>query len=121
MVLATSNKAKRLLCLSYIGQVRSEELAREMENIQSLLAELSPGFRLLVDLSGLDSMKQDCVQEIGRVMELIDKAGVGLVVRVIPNPAKDIGLNILGIFHYPHRPQIVTCGSMTDAGRCLAL
>jgi hypothetical protein len=121
MLLATSNKAKRLLCLSYIGQVRSAELVREMEGIQSLLAELPPGFRLLVDLSGLDSMEQDCVAEIGRVMELLDKGGVGLVVRVIPNPAKDIGLNILAIFHYPHRPRTVTCESMTEAGRRLAL
>lgn len=121
MVLATVNKARRLLCLSYIGQVRAEELARGAEDIQSFLAELAPGFRLLVDLSGLDSMGPDCLAEIGRVMELLDQGGVSLVVRVIPNPAKDIGLNILAIFHYPHQPQIITCGSLTEAGRHLAL
>ena len=120
MLLATSNRARRLLCVSYIGQVRRDELARRTVDIQSLLAELPPGFRLLVDLSGLESMDPDCRTEIGRMMDLIDQSGVGLVVRVIPNPARDIGLNILGIFHYPHRPQIITCASLTEAGQHLA-
>lgn len=121
MVLATSNKAKRLLCLSYIGQVRAEELARSEQDIKALLAELLPNFRLLVNLSQLDSMGLDCEKEIGRIMELIDRSGVGLVVRVIPEPSKDIGHNILTKFHYPHHPNTMTCENLTEAGKYLAL
>ena len=121
MFLATSNKAKRLLCLSYIHQVRPEELAREEENVKALVAELPPGFRLLVDLSRLESMELECLKVIGRMMELFDRSGAGMVVRVIPDPSKDIGLNIYSIFHYPHRPQIVTCRTMNEAARALGL
>ncbi|HEX7617706.1 MAG TPA: hypothetical protein VF480_03195 [Verrucomicrobiae bacterium] len=121
MFLATSNKARRLLCLSYIQRVRSEELKRGREDVQTLLADLPPGFRMLVDLSQLETMDLDCIKEIGRTMELFDRSGVGTIVRVIPDPDKDIGFNILTIFHYPHRPQIITCETMTEAAGLLAI
>jgi hypothetical protein len=46
---------------------------------------------------------------------------VELVVRVIPDPTKDIGLNILSVFHYRHRVRVVTCQTMEEAARLLAL
>ncbi len=121
MFLATSNQSKRLLCLSYNQRVRAEELKRGREDVKMLLANLPPGFRLLVDLSQLETMDLDCMKEIGRTMEWIDKGGVGMVVRVMPDPGKDIGFNILAIFHYPHRPRIATCKTMTEAAGLLGL
>ena len=121
MFLATSNKATRLLCVSYNQRVRVEELKRGRKDVKTLLADLPPGFRYLVDLSQLETMDPDCMKELGLTMELIDQSGVGMVVRVIPDQKKDIGFNILSIFHYPHRPQIVTCKTMTEAARLLSL
>jgi hypothetical protein len=121
MVLVTSNPAQRLLLLNYLGHVRPDELRSGQADIKTLVAGLPAGFRLLVDLSGLEVMDPDCETELGRMMELIDQSGVGLVVRVIPEPDKDIGFNILTIFHYPHRPRIVTCETMAEAVRRLSL
>lgn len=121
MFLATSNPAKRLLCLSYIGRVQPEELTRGRADVQALLSGLPPDFRLLADLSRLESMNLDCLTEIGRTMDLLDQHGLGLVARVIPSPAQDIGFNILSVFHYPHHPQIVTCETMAEAARVLSL
>ncbi len=121
MFLATSNQAKQLLCLTYASRVSPEELQRGHEDVRVLLAGLSPGFRLLVDLSQVESIDLDCAPEIGRLMDMTDQAGVGLVVRVIPDPDKDIGMNILAVFHYPHHPRIVTCDNLTEAMRALWL
>jgi hypothetical protein len=121
MVLATSNPAKQLLCVSYIDQVQAEDLKRSREDLKALLAGLAPGFRLLVDLTQLESMGRDCATEIGQLMDLIDQGGVKLVVRVIPDPKKDIGMNILTIFHYRHRPRLVTCEKLTEAADELSL
>ena|SRR5277367_1045197 len=121
MVLVTSNKARRLLFVSYIGQVRPADLVRHRPDVEVLMAELPPDFRVLVNLSELEAMDLECMTEIGRIMELIDRRGVGLIVRVIPDPGKDIGLNIFSIFHYPRRPQIVSCKSMMEAGKLLRL
>ena len=121
MVLVTSNKVERLLYVSYVGRVRPEDFMRQQPDMEALMAELPPDFRVLVNLSELEAMDLECMTEIGRIMELIDRRGVGLIVRVIPDPGKDIGLNIFSIFHYPRRPQIVSCKSMMEAGKLLGL
>ena len=121
MFLAALNKPKQLLHLNYIGHVRAEDLVRERDNAAALLAELPAGFRLLADLERLESMDPGCATEIGKFMELCDRKGVGLVVRVIPDPKKDIGLNILSLFHHAHRPRTATCRTMTEAARLLSL
>jgi anti-anti-sigma regulatory factor len=121
MFLATTNKAKRLLYLGYIQQVRTKDLQRGLEELPALLADLPPGFHLLVDLGRLESMEPACATQIGKVMELCDQHGVGLVIRVIPDPAKDIGFKMLSIFHYPHRPRAVTCETMNEAARLLSI
>ena len=121
MFLATISKPKQLLHLSLIEQVRAEELAQSREELVGLLAELAPGFRLLTDLGRLESMSADCATEFGKLMELLDQSGVELVVRVIPDQKKDIGLSILSLFHYQQPPRIVTCESMVEAVRLLSI
>ena len=121
MFLATSNTAKQVLLLSYIGHVLPEELKRGRENGDKLLAGLLPGFRLLADFGRLESMDIACTAEVGRMMELIDQRGISLLVRVIPDASKDIGMDILALFHYRQHPVTVTCKSMVEAARKLAL
>ncbi len=121
MFLAAINKPKRLLHLSFIGRVGPHELESGHKEVAALVAELLPGFRLLTDLGRLESMDLECEREIGRVMELCDRKEVGLVVRVIPDPSKDIGMNILTLFHYKHRVNTATCETMEEAGRALQL
>lgn len=121
MVLVTASRPNRLLYLSFIGRVEVEELSRAQTEIASALEELSPGFRLLTDFDRLESVALNGTTEIGKVMELCDQKGVSLVVRVIPEPSKDIGMNILALFHYHRRPRIVTCASMLEARQALSL
>ena len=121
MLLVTSNREKQLLYLSYIGQVRIGDLTRHQSEVAALMAELAPDFRVLMNLSELETMDVACMTEIGCLMELVGRSGVGLIVRVIPDPAKDIGFNILSIFHYPHRPQIAMCKNMIEAGKLLGI
>lgn len=121
MFLATVNKSKQLLCANYIGRVVPADLELGRADVTTLLTEMSPGFRLLADLSQLEFMDLECTTELGRTMDLFAKAGVGMIVRVVPDPTKDIGLNILTVFHYPHHPRIVTCENLAQALRALAI
>ena len=121
MSLATSNKSNRLLCMSYSERVRVGDMKRNRAAVEFLLAELGADFRLLTDLSRLEQMDVDCAAELGEFMELMHRSGVTLVVRVIPDPAKDIGMNILTAFHYRRHPRVVTCKTTTEAATHLAL
>jgi len=121
MLLATINKPRQLLYLSYMGRVSVEELQEGYNELIKLFEDLTTGFRLLADLSRLDVFGPNCAKEIGRAMELCDQKGVALVVRIIPDPGKDIGMNILSVFHYRNRPRIVTCKTLVEAGEILGL
>ena len=114
------DKANNLLKITYAQRVKPEDTKRVAEKVSVLLAELRPGFRLLSDLSGLEAMDLACVPDIKRMMDLCNKQGIEMVVRVIPDPQKDIGLNILSLFHYRRRVRIVTCEDMAEAMKVLA-
>ncbi|HUC83814.1 MAG TPA: hypothetical protein VL970_01370 [Candidatus Acidoferrales bacterium] len=115
MILITSNQHRRLLCLNYVQRVSPAELAAARDEMKALLADLPAGFQLLADLSQLEFMDPDSVTELGKAMDLFDQREVSLIVRVIPDASKDIGLNILTIFHYPHHPRVITCQNLAEA------
>ena len=119
MILATSNKTKNLICLSYIDHVTIDDLRRGHDEVVALVSELPPGFTLLVDLDRLGSMDTGCVEELGKIMELLDQRGLRQVVRVIPDPTKDIGFNILARFHYHRDLRTLNCETMTQAAKLL--
>ena len=55
------------------------------------------------------------------MMDLFDQHGLKQVVRVVPEPARDIGFNIMARFHYHHNPRTTNCETMTEAAKLLSL
>ncbi len=102
------------MAVVYLGDIRPAELKQSREEFKVLLTELKPGFRLLVNMTYLDSMGLECRTEVGRNMDLVSQHGVGRLVYVIPDPTKDIGMNILAFFHYPNHPQIIHCKNLAE-------
>ena len=115
-----ADKSKNLLTMAFSGHVTPEETRQWREELARLASELQAGFKLLNDLSNLDLMDRGCIPDIEFGMELLDKFGIAKVVRVFKDPRKDIGLNIISLFHYHHRIPIVTCETMEEALRALA-
>lgn len=121
MFLANLDSPRRLLRLTVAGHVEPEEARSCLEQLHSLLADVAPGFRLLTDLSGVESMSTATAPYIGQMMELFTAHGVESVVRVLPpQPAQDIGFAILSRFHYGPHVRIVTCSDLGEAAQALA-
>lgn len=116
---AEVDSVKNLLTVSYTERVTPEETKRCAEKIALLAGQLKPGFRLLTDLRRVESMDLGCVPHIEAMMDLCDQKGIGMVVRIIPDPHKDIGLNILSLFHYQRQVRIVNCETAEEAARVL--
>ncbi|HLH53739.1 MAG TPA: hypothetical protein VKY92_09000 [Verrucomicrobiae bacterium] len=116
---ATRDSAANLLKIVYSGKVSPEETRDCRDQIRLLLADLKPGFRLLSDFRSLDVMDLGCVPFIKEVMDLCNDAGISRVVRIIPDPHKDIGLNIMSLFHYRRGVRILTCETLDQAEKML--
>lgn len=120
MIQAQSDKSRQLIRITFSGDVEAEEMKLHSTKVTSLVSELQPGFRLLTDLSELKSMDQASIPYIKQQMKLFREKGVAEIIRVIPDPQKDIGFNILSIFHYGRDVRIVTCASLAEAEERLA-
>ncbi len=105
--------------ICYHGSVSAKETEAGLPQIQSELATLSSGFRLLADLTDLTSMEPGCAPFIEQVMDLCNAKGTSLVVRVIPDRRRDIGFAIMSIFHYASGVRIVNCETIEQADRVL--
>lgn len=103
------------LSISYGGQVTRDEVRLCAEEIRLALTILRPGFRLIVDLTELQFMEVACSPLLANIMETCDGAGVAEVVRIIPDPTRDIGLQIMSFFHYGNDVRILTCASAAEA------
>lgn len=119
MVLVSVNKGKQLLIITFAGQVTAEQIHESFDDVAALISDLAPGFAALADLTSLESMSDDCAPGIAKFMDLCAQKGVKRIVRVIPDPTKDIGLTILSRFHYPNKPRMVICKTLAEAGELL--
>jgi anti-anti-sigma regulatory factor len=102
------------LLIGYAGNVNAEEADRCAREVEAALMRAEPGFRLLVDLTGLESMEMACSPVIGSIMEMCNAAGVAEVLRIIPDPTRDIGLQIMSFFHYSSDVRILTLASAAE-------
>jgi anti-anti-sigma regulatory factor len=114
------DKSKRLLVISAARRVTGEQVRAVAERVRELLQQVGPGFRVLVDFRWLESMDSAAAPHLARIMETLTERGVACVVRVMPDPHKDIGLNILSQFHYGPEIQITTFTTLADALQSIA-
>ena len=108
------------LRISYGGFVTPDEIRSCADEVRLAFTILQPGFRLIVDLTELRGMDTACSPVIAEIMEMCNAAGVAEVVRIIPDPTRDIGLQIMSFFHYSRDIRILTCASAAEAGEALA-
>ena len=118
-VVITADASGKLLQLSFCGEIKAADMAPYLAEVETAAQTLQRGFSLLSDLSALQSMDLSCVPYIRRTMDLLRDHGVRRIVRIIPDPEKDIGLNIMSLFHYPRDVQMVTCENRAEAERAL--
>src|SRR5882724_5841677 len=107
-------KAKNLLSVAYSGAVGPEETRRCAEELLTFLPSVTTGFRLLADFTKLEEMDVACAPDIKWMMDLCNQHGVKQVVRVIPDPSKDIGMKIMSLFHYRKDVEIMTCETLEE-------
>ena len=115
MVSVEINGSKRLLVFSAAGHVSREEVKQAAEEVRNALQDVAPGLRALIDFRWLESMRPSAASHIAEIMDALAEKQVASVIRIIPDPGKDIGLNILSQFHYARELPITTVETLVEA------
>jgi len=114
------DQSKRLLVITAVRRVTAEEAKLAAQQLRDLLRDVAPGLHLLADFRWLESMDSAAARHIAEIMDMLAEKGVVSVTRVIPDPRKDIGLNILSQFHYGPQVTITTFETLADAVQSIA-
>ena len=109
------DRSKRLLVISAAQRVTAEEANLAAQRIREVLQDVAPGFHVLADFRWLESMDSAAARHIAEIMDALAEKNVASVTRVMPDPHKDIGLNILSQFHYGPHVKIATFETLADA------
>ena len=110
-----SDRSKRLLVISAAGQVTKKEVETVALRVREIMKEVTPGFRVLTDFRWLERMDPAAAVPLAEIMDALAAKDVAAVVRVVPDPRKDIGLNILSQFHYGPQIKLATFESLAEA------
>jgi len=120
MFVVEADTTRQLLVLSVAGNVTADESRETVAQVREKLPEMVPGFVTLVDFRWLESMATGSAPFIAEIMDLLAAKKVSAVVRVMPDPHRDIGLNILSPFHYGPDVRLMTFETLADAIQALA-
>ena len=113
------DQGKRLLVISAVGRVTRDEVKAAAQEVRDKVKDVPPGLRVLTDFRWMDSMESAAAPHVAAIMDALAEKSAALVVRVMPDPRKDIGLNILSQFHYGADIQLITVETLAEALRNL--
>jgi hypothetical protein len=120
MFVVEIDSTKRFVVISVAGQVAADEVRDAAKRVREILENVTPGFVALADFRWLDSMESAAAPFVAEIMDSLAEKKVSAVVRVVPDPHKDIGLNILSQFHYGPDIKLMTFETLADAVTSIA-
>jgi hypothetical protein len=101
--------------IEFAGRIDAAQAEQFYARLDAIVPTCRKGFSILTDLSKVEEMDFDIRGWIQKAMELFNRHGVTNIIRIIPDPAKDIGFNIMSMFHYSSDVAILTVESRGEA------
>jgi len=115
MIKTCYDQKRNAVIIEFEGHVEPSQSEQFLADIQKVVPNDGKGFTVLTDMTALDKMDRSVQSTVTKVMDLLNAGGVTKVVRVIPDSGKDIGFNILSVFHYSKGVKILTLETREEA------
>lgn len=106
---------QKVLRTVFRGNVRGEDMKAPVAGLRDAFRKLGKGFVQVTDLTELEAMDLDSLPHLTKMMDASLAAGVSKIIRIIPDPEKDIGFTILSLTHYRGKVPIKTVKTRKDA------
>jgi hypothetical protein len=109
------DKRNNLLNLEFRSNFDEQQGEILCAHLKKELLQAKKGFIVFSDLSRVDYFNDASSKYIQRMMVICNEHGVSKIFRVVPQKSKDIGFNIMSIFHYSKSVKIYTYNSVAEA------
>lgn len=119
MIRVSYDSTLNAVVIVFSDQVDITQAEQSYIDIQKATPKHGKGFKILTDLSKVESMEPGVRAAIKKSMDFFNQNGVTEVIRIIPDPSKDIGFSIMSLFHYSKDVQILTVSSFEEASAYL--
>ena len=120
MIQTNFDDKRNVLITEFEGKIDMRQAEEFYTNFQTFLPKLGKGFKLLTDLSRAQFVDPNIQELVKRTMDLLNDQGVREIIRVIPDPERDIGFNIMSLFHYSKDVKIHTVEFREEADALLS-
>lgn len=115
MISVEIDRSKRLLIISAAGHVRTEEVQQAAQEVREALRQVAPGLRTLIDFRWLESIHPSSAPYIAQILEALAQKQAASIIRIIPDPGKDVRLQILSQFRNSDELPISTVETLVEA------
>ena len=115
MIKISRDPKRNTLIIEFAGKVDRVQAEQSFLELKKILPKVGKGFSLLTDFTSVETVDIEIKSVIEKSMDLINARGVAEVLRVVPDPAMDIGFNIMSAFHYSKEVPVLTLRSREEA------
>ena len=115
MVKVSYDREHNTVIIEFEGNIDASQAEKVFPDLEKILPKHGKGFKLLTDFSSVQTMELKVKAAIEKAMEIFNAQGVTEIIRVIPDPALDIGLNIMSRSHYSRDVKVLTLRSRGEA------
>ena len=115
MVKVSYDDEHNTVIIEFEGNIDAAQAESFFSDVEKVLPKPGKGFKLLTDFSSVQTMELAVKDEIKKAMGLFNARGVTEILRVLPDPDMDIGLNIMSRSRYSQDVKIVTLRSREEA------
>lgn len=114
MYLFNIDQMRNRLHITLSGKFDERQAEKLSAELMMRIHELSEGFHILCDLTGLEKFDRSARKHYRNFMDLCRKSGVRKVIRIIPDPRNNFGLTVMSHFHYKNIP-VISCHNLDEA------
>ncbi len=115
MIKVRYDRTCNTLVIDFIGKIDAAQAEHSFFDVKKVLPKQGKGFKLLTDFTLAERMDIEIKESVEKAMDLLNERSVTEILRVIPDPAVDIGFNILSAFHYSKKVAVLTLQSREEA------
>src|SRR3989442_10783694 len=115
MIKVSYNQEHNTVIIEFEGNIDGAQAEQFFFDIENVLPTHGKGFKLLTDFSSVDTMELEVQRAIKKAMEFFNEQGVTEILRVIPDPAMDIGFKVMSISRYSKEVKVHTLRSRQEA------